>query len=122
MAKKVLLCDVSLGLRKITRNMLEEYGYTIAGEAENGIQAVEKYNETKPDVVLMDVLMPEIDGIEALKQIKKSDKGAKVIMLSSVCKESLVTEAIQAGAKDFIVKPVVTERLLASIEKALSGV
>lgn len=94
-------------------------GYTIAAEAENGKIAVDKYNETKPDLVLMDITMPEMDGIQALKAIKGNDPGASVIMCSAMGQQAMVIEAIQSGAKDFIVKPFQAERVLEAVKKLL---
>ena len=94
-------------------------GYTIAGEAENGIKAVEKYNEVKPDLVMMDITMPEMDGIQALKKIKSMDASATVIMCSAMGQQAMVIESIQSGAKDFIVKPFQADRVLEAVKKAI---
>ena len=87
--------------------------------SENGLKAVEKYNETKPDLVLMDITMPEMDGIQALKKIKEMDPAAKVVMCSAMGQQAMVIEAIQSGAKDFIVKPFQAERVLEAVKKVV---
>ena len=119
MAKNILVCDDAAFMRMMIKDILTKNGYNVAGEAENGAKAVEKYNELKPDLVLMDITMPEKDGIQALKDIKAADAGAKVIMCSAMGQQSMVIEAIQAGAKDFIVKPFQADRVIESIRKIL---
>ena len=105
MAKNILICDDAAFMRMMIKDILTKNGYNVAGEAENGAKAVEKYNELKPDLVLMDITMPEMDGIQALKNIKAADSNAMVIMCSAMGQQAMVIESIQAGAKDFIVKP-----------------
>jgi len=119
MAKKVLICDDAAFMRMMIKDILSKNGYEIAGEAENGLKAVEKYNETKPDLVLMDITMPEMDGIQALKAIKEADPSACVIMCSAMGQQAMVIEAIQSGAKDFIVKPFQAERVLEAVKKVV---
>ena len=119
MAKSVLICDDAAFMRMMIKDILTKNGYEVAGEAENGAKAVEKYNETKPDLVLMDITMPEMDGIQALKAIKGVDSGAKVIMCSAMGQQAMVIEAIQAGARDFIVKPFQADRVLEAVRKAV---
>ena len=94
-------------------------GYTVAGEAENGAKAVEKYTELKPDLVLMDITMPEMDGIQALKKIRELDPKASVIMCSAMGQQAMVIESIQSGAKDFIVKPFQADRVLEAVRKVV---
>lgn len=94
-------------------------GYNVAGEAENGAKAVEKYKELTPDLVLMDITMPEMDGLQALKEIKKLDGDAKIIMCSAMGQQAMVIESIQNGAKDFIVKPFQAERVLEAVKKVV---
>ena len=106
-------------MRMMIKDILTKNGYNIAGEAENGLKAVEKYNETKPDLVLMDITMPEMDGIQALKQIRAADPSACVIMCSAMGQQAMVIEAIQSGAKDFIVKPFQAERVLEAVKKVV---
>lgn len=119
MAKSVLICDDAAFMRMMIKDILTKNGYTIAGEAENGKMAVEKYAETKPDVVMMDITMPEMDGIQALKKIKEADPGAVVIMCSAMGQQAMVIESIQSGARDFIVKPFQADRVLEAIQKAV---
>ena len=119
MAKNILVCDDAAFMRMMIKDILTKNGYNIAGEAENGLKAVEKYNETKPDLVLMDITMPEMDGIQALKKIKEMDPNAKIVMCSAMGQEAMVIEAIQSGAKDFIVKPFKPERILSTVKKIL---
>ena len=114
MAKNILVCDDAAFMRMMIKDILTKNGYNIAGEAENGLKAVEKYNETKPDLVLMDITMPEMDGIQALKKIKEMDPAAKVVMCSAMGQQ-----AIQSGAKDFIVKPFQAERVLEAVKKVV---
>ena len=101
------------------KEILTKNGYTVVGEASDGTQAVEKYKELKPDLVTMDITMPEMDGIQALKEIRANDTGAKVIMCSAMGQQAMVIDAIQAGARDFIVKPFQAERVIEAIRKAL---
>ena len=119
MAKSILICDDAAFMRMMIKDILTKNGYIIAGEAENGIKAVEKYKEVKPDLVLMDITMPELDGIGALKQIKELDPNASVIMCSAMGQQAMVVEAIQSGAKDFIVKPFQAERVLEAVKKVV---
>ena len=119
MAKSVLICDDAAFMRVMIKDILTKNGYDVAGEAENGLKAVEKYNETKPDLVMMDITMPEMDGIEALKAIREKDGNAAVIMCSAMGQQAMVIEAIQSGAKDFIVKPFQAERVLEAVKKVI---
>ena len=119
MAKNILICDDAAFMRMMIKDILTKNGYNVAGEAENGARAVEKYNELKPDLVLMDITMPEMDGIQALKKIKENDAGALVIMCSAMGQQAMVIESIQAGAKDFIVKPFQADRVIEAIKKVI---
>lgn len=119
MAKNILVCDDAAFMRMMIKDILTKNGYNVAGEAENGAKAVEKYNELKPDLVLMDITMPEMDGIQALKKIKELDPAANVIMCSAMGQQAMVIEAIQSGAKDFIVKPFQAERVLEAVKKVV---
>ncbi len=119
MAKNILICDDAAFMRMMIKDILTKNGYNVAGEAENGVKALEKYKEVTPDLVLMDITMPEMDGIQALKEIKKADAGAKVIMCSAMGQQAMVIESIQAGAKDFIVKPFQAERVLEAVKKVV---
>ena len=119
MGKNILIVDDAAFMRMMIKDILTKNGYTVAGEAENGAKAVEKYNELKPDLVLMDITMPEMDGIAALKGIKASDPGASVIMCSAMGQQAMVIESIQAGAKDFIVKPFQADRIIEAVRKSV---
>lgn len=119
MATKVLIVDDAAFMRMMIKDILVKNGFDVVGEAENGAQAVEKFKETSPDLVTMDITMPEMDGITALKEIKQIDASAKIIMCSAMGQQSMVIDAIQAGAKDFIVKPLQADRVLEAINKTL---
>ena len=119
MAKNILICDDAAFMRMMIKDILVKNGYNIAGEAENGVKAVEKYIETKPDLVLMDITMPEMDGIQALKKIKATDPNASVVMCSAMGQQAMVIESIQAGAKDFIVKPFQADRVIEAVKKVV---
>ncbi len=119
MAKNILVCDDAAFMRMMIKDILTKNGYNVVAEAENGLKAVEKFNETKPDLVLMDITMPEMDGIQALKKIKELDPAANVIMCSAMGQQAMVIEAIQSGAKDFIVKPFQAERVLEAVKKVV---
>lgn len=119
MAKNILICDDAAFMRMMIKDILTKNGYTVAGEAENGAKAVEKYTELKPDLVLMDITMPEMDGIQALKKIRELDPKASVIMCSAMGQQAMVIESIQSGAKDFIVKPFQADRVLEAVQKVV---
>ena len=118
---KILLVDDAAFMRKVIKDTLSKAGYTELYEAEDGAMAVEKYNELKPDLVLMDITMPNKDGLEALKEIRGSDSGANVVMCSAMGQETMVIDAIKSGASDFIVKPFNTERIVDTANKILGG-
>ena len=119
MAKSILICDDAAFMRMMIKDILVKNGYNIAGEAENGVKAVEKYQETKPDLVLMDITMPEMDGIQALKKIKAIDANASVVMCSAMGQQAMVIESIQSGVRDFIVKPFQPDRVIEAVKKAV---
>ncbi len=119
MAHRVLLVDDASFMRMMLKNILVGSGYEVAGEAENGAKAIEQYKALKPDLVIMDIIMPEMGGIDAVREIIKLNPGAKILMCSSMGQQSLVVEAIQAGAKDFIVKPFQPSNVLEAVKKAL---
>ncbi|ADC48094.1 chemotaxis response protein [Alkalihalophilus pseudofirmus OF4] len=119
MAHKVLIVDDAAFMRMMIKDILTKNGFDVVGEANDGAQAVEKYEELSPDLVTMDITMPEMDGITSLKEIKKIDPNAKVIMCSAMGQQAMVIDAIQAGAKDFIVKPFQADRVLEAIKKTL---
>lgn len=119
MAKNILIVDDAAFMRMMIKDILTKNGYNVVGEAENGMKAFEKYNELHPDLVLMDITMPELDGIGALKKIKGADPNALIIMCSAMGQQAMVIESIQAGAKDFIVKPFQADRVLEAVKKVV---
>ena len=122
MAKNILICDDAAFMRMMIQDILTKNGYNVVGEAENGKIAVDKYSELSPDLVLLDITMPEMDGIGALKAIKEKDPNACVIMCSAMGQQAMVIEAIQSGAKDFIVKPFQAERVLEAVKKVIGQI
>jgi two-component system chemotaxis response regulator CheY len=119
MGNKVLIVDDAVFMRMMLRDILEKNGYEVSGEASNGIEAVEEYRNNPADVVTMDVTMPEMDGLQALKEIRKFDTSAKIIMCSAMGQQGMVMEAIKSGAKDFIVKPFNGERVIEAVGKVI---
>ena len=117
MGVKVLIVDDAAFMRNMIKDILEEDGYEVAGEASNGEEAISKYKELMPDIVTMDIVMPMKSGIEAVQEIVSFNKDAKIVICSALGQESLVTEAIEAGAKDFITKPFKKENVLNIIKK-----
>jgi len=120
LAQRILIVDDAAFMRMMIKDILVKNGFEVVGEAADGFQAVEKYRELKPDLVTLDITMPEKDGIAALKEIREFDPDAKVIMCSAMGQQSMVIDAIQAGAKDFIVKPFQADRVIEAINKILS--
>ena len=121
MAKNILIVDDAAFMRMMIKDILSKNGYNVVGEAENGAKAFDKYNELHPDLVLMDITMPEMDGIAALKKIKGADPNALIIMCSAMGQQAMVIEAIQSGAKDFIVKPFQADRVLEAVKKVVGS-
>jgi len=117
---KVLVVDDAAFMRMMIKDILRKGGYEVVGEAEDGAKAVEKYKELRPDLVTMDITMPDMDGITAVKEIRKLDSNAQIIMCSAMGQQAMVIDAIQAGAKDFVVKPFQPERVLEAVRKVLS--
>ena len=115
--KNILIVDDAAFMRMMIKDILSKNGFNVVGEAENGIKAVEKFSELNPDLVIMDITMPEMDGIEAVKAIKGIDASANIIMCSAMGQQAMVIESIQAGAKDFIVKPFQAERVIEAVSK-----
>ena len=120
MAHRILIVDDASFMRMMIKDILVKNGYEVVGEAADGAQAVTMYKELKPDLVTMDITMPEMDGITALKNIRAENPNAVVIMCSAMGQQAMVIDAIQAGAKDFIVKPFQAARVLEAISKNLS--
>ncbi|MEA3422385.1 MAG: response regulator [Bacillota bacterium] len=119
MSKRILVVDDAVFMRMMLKDILEKNGFEIVGEAANGLEAIEVYKETKPDLVTMDVTMPEMDGLDALKEIKKIDSSAKIVMCSAMGQQGMVMDAIKAGARDFIVKPFNGDRVVEALDKVL---
>ena len=114
---KILICDDAAFMRMMLKDMILKLGHEVIGEAKNGKEAIDKYKELKPDLVTMDITMPDVDGLEGLKGIMDYDRNAKVIMCSAMGQEAMVLESIKTGAKDFIVKPFKVERVRDALEK-----
>ncbi len=116
---KVMVVDDAAFMRMMLRTMLTEEGHEVVAEATNGMEAVNVYLSARPDLVTMDITMPELDGVGAVKEIRKHDPNAKIIMCSAMGQKGMVLEAITAGAKDFVVKPLQKERVIESVNKVL---
>ncbi len=119
MKVKILLADDLSFMRMMQKDMLEQEGFEIIGEASNGIEAVNKYKELRPDIIVLDITMPYMNGLEAMRKIFEFDPNAKIIICSALGQQQLIIEAIKAGVKDFIVKPFKKERMISAIKKAL---
>ena len=119
MGHTVLVCDDAIFMRTMISDILSQAGYQIVGEAESGAQAVQKYRELKPELVTMDIVMPDMSGIEAVREICQEDPDARILMCSAMGQQALVVEAIQAGAKDFVVKPFQPSRVLEAVQRVL---
>ena len=117
LGKRVLITDDTAFMRMTLRNVLEKNGYEVVGEAEDGYQAVEQYMLSKPDLVTMDITMPNMDGITAIKKIMEKDPEAKIVVVSAMGQKALVIEALNSGAKDFIVKPFQPDRIVEALQK-----
>lgn len=118
MAKTVLITDDTAFMRMTLKNVMQKNGFEVVGEAADGEDAVAKYGELKPDLVTMDITMPKMDGITAIKEIMKQDANAKIIVCSAMGQKPMVIEALSAGAKDFLVKPFDAERVVEALNKA----
>ena len=119
MSHTVLVCDDAIFMRTMISDILSQAGYDVVGEAETGVEAVEKYKQLKPDLVTMDIVMPDLGGIEAVREIMKFDSAARILMCSAMGQQALVVEAIQAGARDFVVKPFQPSRVLEAVQRVL---
>jgi two-component system, chemotaxis family, chemotaxis protein CheY len=119
MNSTVLVCDDAVFMRTMIGDILTQAGLDVVGEAESGSEAVEKYKELRPDLVTMDIIMPEMGGIDAVRAITEYDPQARVLMCSAMGQQALVVEAIQAGAKDFVVKPFQPSRVLEAVQRVL---
>ncbi|MDO9536559.1 MAG: response regulator [Bacillota bacterium] len=118
---KVLIADDTAFMRMTLRNVLEKNGFEVIAEAEDGLQAVEMYSNVKPDLVTMGITMPNMDGIEAIKRIMKNDPEAKIVVVSAMGQKTLVIDALNSGAKDFIVKPFQPDRIVEALQKVGSS-
>ena len=119
MSHTVLVCDDAIFMRTMISDILSQAGYEVVGEAETGIQAVERFKELNPDLVTMDIVMPDMGGIDAVREIIAVDPDARILMCSAMGQQALVVEAIQAGAKDFVVKPFQPSRVLEAVQRVL---
>ena len=119
MKAKILIADDSAYMRSILKDLLLRNGYDVIGEAENGREVIELYGKLKPDIIAMDIMMPEMSGTQALKELKERYPEARVVMSASMGQQNLVGEAIRAGAAEFFIKPVQAERVVEAIDKAL---
>jgi len=119
MGPRILVVDDAAFMRMIIKDILSKNEFDVVGEGENGLQAIELYGTLKPDLLLMDITMPQMDGIEALKKIMEANPSAKIVMCSAMGQQSMVIDAIKAGAKDFIVKPFQADRILEAVKKVL---
>lgn len=120
MVKTVLICDDAVFMRTMLADILTQAGFAVIGQAQTGAEAVQKYRELRPDLVTMDIVMPDMGGIEAVKAITKEFADARILMCSAMGQQSLVIEAIQAGARDFVVKPFQPSRVLEAVQRVLS--
>jgi two-component system, chemotaxis family, chemotaxis protein CheY len=119
MSSTVLICDDAIFMRTMIGDILRQAGFEVVGEAENGQQAVEKYRALRPDFVTMDIVMPDMGGIDAVREIIREDPQAKILMCSAMGQQALVIEAIQAGARDFVVKPFQPSRVLEAVQRVI---
>lgn len=115
----VLVIDDALFMRQMIKNALEQVGFTIVGEAANGKEGLAMFNELKPDLVTLDIVMPEMDGLEVLQNIRETDKIAKVIMITAVDQRDSMLTAMKLGVTDFVVKPFDDDRIISAAEKAI---
>ena len=120
MSRTVLVCDDAIFMRTLVSDILQQAGFDVVGQAETGSQAVEEYKRLRPDLVTMDIVMPDLGGIDAVREITAFDPDAKVLMCSAMGQQALVVEAIQAGAKDFVVKPFQASRVLEAVQRVLA--
>ena len=121
MGRTVLICDDAIFMRTMLKDILKQSGFEVVGEAQTGKEAVERYQQLKPDLVTMDIVMPDMGGIDAVREIIKSDPAAKILMCSAMGQQALVVEAIGAGAKDFVVKPFQPARVVDAVARVLAG-
>jgi len=121
MAPRILLVDDTTFMRRMLRDILVRAGFEVSAEASNGRQAVEAYRQARPDLVIMDITMPEMDGVAAVREIAGADPAARIVMCSALGQQELIVEALEAGARDFVVKPFVPEKVLEAVRKVMSA-
>jgi len=121
MAKRIIIADDAAFMRMMLKNILTAGGYEVVAECQNGREAVEKYRELKPDLVISDMVMPEMGGIDTIKQVIAEYPQANILICSAIGQQALVIEAIQAGAKDYIVKPFDQTNVLETVKKIIGG-
>ena len=119
MSNTVLVCDDAVFMRTLLADILTQSGFEVIGEAETGVQAIERYKQLRPDLVTMDIVMPDMGGIDAVREITKFDAEARILMCSAMGQQALVVEAIQADAKDFVVKPFQPSRVLEAVQRVM---
>jgi two-component system chemotaxis response regulator CheY len=119
MLRTVLICDDAVFMRTMLSDILSQAGFSVVGQAQSGEEAVAKYKELQPDLVTMDIVMPDMGGIEAVRKIMAEHPDARILMCSAMGQQSLVVEAIQAGARDFVVKPFQPSRVLEAVQRVL---
>lgn len=117
---RILIVDDAAFMRMMLKDILVKHNFEVVGEASNGVEAIEKYKELKPDLVTLDITMPTMDGLTALKEIRAYDNNARVVMCSAMGQQAMVVDAIKSGAKDFIIKPFQVDRVLESIKNVMS--
>lgn len=121
MAKRILITDDALFMRVTLKNILTKNGFEVVGEATNGLESVELYNSLKPDLVTMDITMPTMDGLTALKAIRSADPNARVVMASAMGQQSMIMEALESGAKEFLIKPFLADKVVDAINRVLAA-
>ncbi len=119
MSRTVLIVDDAIFMRTMISDILKQAGFDVVGEASTGVEAVKKYKELNPDLVTMDIVMPDMGGIDAVREIVKDYPEARILMCSAMGQQGLVVEAIQAGARDFVVKPFQASRVLEALQRLL---
>jgi two-component system chemotaxis response regulator CheY len=121
MSKSVLIVDDVAFVRKTLSEMLTAADYHVVGEAQDGVQAIEMFSRLRPDIVTMDIVMPKLSGIDATRQIMKKDKDARIVIITAIGQENFVMEAINVGARDYILKPFKSDEVLRTLERVLLG-
>ncbi|MBN1888695.1 MAG: response regulator [Thermoflexales bacterium] len=117
---RVLLVDDTVFMRRMLRDILTKEGFEVVAEAGNGRQAIQAYQAARPDLVIMDITMPEMDGIAAVREITGIDRAARIIMCSALGQQELIIEALEAGGKDFVVKPFLPAKVLEAVRKVMN--